>query len=170
MIALCAYVPGGLRHETEQALTEHWKGGRQFVALQPGDTSSYPNLIAGYWQLARGFAIVEQDIVIRADVYETFTGCPEPYCAYPYPWLTHIGPALGCTRFRAEFLTEFPDAMRKVQARNVSWRQTDIVLMRHILAGEYGQQPHVHLPPVEHLNPRKQTPPGTPITTIVPTR
>ncbi len=151
---------GDLKRETAQAVLDYWEPRDVvMIRLNKDDPSHYSHWLADIWAQKQDFVLIEQDIVIRADVTESFLSCPEPWCLFPYAWLTEVGPALGCSRFRAEFLTQFPDAMRKVLQHNVSWRQMDVVLMRHVLAREYGQQPHVHLPPVEHLNPRKQLSP-----------
>lgn len=137
--------------------------------INPEDQFAYGRILRELWEAGEDLAIVEPDIVVRADVCESFLNCPELYCAWPYQWLTNVGPALGCTRFRSEFLKKYPDVMVKVEAQNVTWRQLDVVLMRHVLAREYGEQPHIHLPPVEHLNPKKQLLPDadpTPMTHV----
>ena len=169
MIALCAHVgETHLRPETIQALSDFWQGDIHYSLLDAGDVFSYSYLLSAYWDLGESFAVIEPDIVIRADVDDAFHNCPEPYCCFPYAWQTHVGPALGCTRFRAEFLARFPDAMQKATRHRIGWRQLDVVLLRHVLAREYKQQPHVHLPPVEHLNPRQQARADAPLLLEVP--
>lgn len=120
------------------------------------DHFGYANILAEYWRKGHSFAVIEPDIVVRPDVIATILHCDCGYGAYPYAWTTNVGPALGCTWFRKEFLKAYPDAMEEVVKRQISWRQVDVVLMRHVLARMYGIQPHVHLPPVEHRNPAKQ--------------
>lgn len=124
-----------------------------FQALPLYDPFAYGEVLALQWGFGEDFAVIEQDIVIRPDVVEAFANCPEAYCAFPYAWTTNVGPALGCTRFRADFLQRYPNAMQFVLDMHISYRQLDVVLMRRILAKQFGEQPHVHLPPVEHLNP-----------------
>jgi hypothetical protein len=153
--AVCPYTEDKLRLETAVALARHWRGEVRFVKLDPQDVFAYPNLLADLWAQQEDFALIEHDIVITPQVYQEFRDCPEPYCCFPYEWGTQIGPALGCTRFRTELVTRYPQAMAQVQAQRVGWRQTDVVLMRHVFARN-GVQPHVHLPPVEHLNERKR--------------
>ena len=173
MIALCAHAGGHhLYPQTVYALDELWAGEVDYAFINPKDEHGYETLLAKHWAKGEDFAVIEPDIVIHGGVSEAFHDCPEPYCCFPYAWLTQVGPALGCTRFRAGFLREFPDVIKKAGAHNVSWRQLDVVLMRHVLARDYKQQPHVHLPAVEHLNPRKQLAPDadpTPVLTV-PTR
>ena len=154
MRILCAYVPDGLRPETEVALKEHAPGLTDWHAVSPQDPLAYPRLVAHYWRTGKDFAVVEQDIVVRADVIDAFLNCPEPWCAYPYAWTTNVGVALGCNRFRSELLSKYPGAADG--AHHVGWWQFDVVFLRRILAGEHGLQPHVHLPPVEHLNEAKK--------------
>lgn len=160
MKVITCYTPGLLRPQTAAALAHAMQLRPEILweiwPLNPDDFRAYGDALQGEWWRREGFAVVEPDIVIRPDVADAFIDCPEPYCAFPYPWLTDVGPALGCTRFRREFLEAFPTAMDEVQAEGVSWQQVDVVLMRHVLARKYGQQPHVHLPAVEHLNPAKQ--------------
>lgn len=150
--------PGSWRRESRVSVWRHWHRPNliQYHPIDPEDQKAYEKILTYYWELGEDFAIVEPDIVIREDVAEAFLNCECVYGGFVYPWLTDIGIALGCTWFRSEFLQKFPTAMKEVAAKNVSWRQLDVVLMRHILARKYMQQPHIHLPPVAHLNPEKQ--------------
>lgn len=154
--------PGAWRDESRRAIWKHWPKPNihNFHPIEAGDPKAYGLILQYYWELGEDFAVVEPDIVIREDVADAFRDCECLYGAFPYEWLTDVGPALGCTWFRSAFLQKHPDAMREVLAKNISWRQLDVVLMRHILAREYGEQPHVHLPPVEHLNEKKKLMPG----------
>ncbi len=156
MKLVCCYTPGQLRPPTVDAFAAHWPDDLCLHELDPDDIYAYGETLDKYWFAAEGFAVVEPDIIIRADVTDAFLNCPEPYCAFPYAWTTNIGPALGCTRFRAEFIQKYPAAMRDTLDRGVGWRQLDVILMRHILARNHGEQPHVHLPAVWHLNEKKQ--------------
>lgn len=156
-IVTCA-TRGQLRKETIDALTAHWMRPNYLSIhmLTDGDVFGYGKTLQKHWEQGEDFAIVEPDIVIRKDVADAFLNCPYAYCCFPYAWVTNIGPALGCTRFRTEFLRDHPTAMREATNTGVSWRQLDVVLQRHILWGVHKEQPHVHLPPVEHLNEAKQ--------------
>ena len=152
------HVPGALRTETLRAAAKatiaHPELDWRFWEIKEEDELAYGRIITEHWTAGEDFAVVEPDIVIRDDVADGFLSCSEPYCAWPYSWLTDVGPALGCTRFRGEFTRRYPDAMDR--AHGVSWRQLDVVLMRHVLVREHSEQPHVHLPPVEHLNEAKR--------------
>lgn len=152
MIWLCPYTE--LRPETRAALTAHVPGHRlRFAPLDPSDDFGYGRLIASLWLSLVDFVVVEHDIVIRQDVVDAFEDCPETYCAFPYPWTTNVGPALGCTRFRRRLLHDLPHAAQ--DATSVGYRQYDYHLIRVELGRKYGRAPHLHLPPVEHLNPEQ---------------
>jgi hypothetical protein len=76
---------------------------------------------------------------------------------------------LGCTRWSHDFIARHPDAVRRANRNGVTWRQFDVVLMRHVLARELGEQPLVLLPPVVHLNEAKALLPDadpTPMTEV----
>lgn len=158
MKILTVTIPGGLTRASRVSVWKHWHRPNQVDLrfIDPTDLFAYGRILKEQWEAKEDFAVVEPDIVIRKDVANAFLNCPELYCVFPYAWLTDIGPALGCTRFRKEFLEKYPDAMKETLAQNVTWTQLDVVLMRHVLARKHGQQPHVHLPEVEHLNPKKQ--------------
>lgn len=161
MRIVTVYKPGTLRDETQEAMDRlmpfaDWHR----VELVTDDARAYGRILADAWAwcLARrsGLFVLEPDIVIRDDVRDAFIFCPEPYCAFPYELLTDVMPALGCTRFSAAFIWKYPNLMRDGVATRVGFRQFDIVVQRHMLVQQYGEQPHVHLPPVEHLNPEKR--------------
>lgn len=156
MRTVTCYVPGGLHPETMDAL-QSFAATRvevDLVELPAGDEHAYRRMIAYYWRQGEDFMVVEPDILIREDVIDAFMDCDCEYGCFPYAWLTDVGPALGCTWFRSSFLEEYPEAV--LETGLVSWRQLDVVLMRHVLARKYHEQPHVHLPAVQHLNPEKQ--------------
>lgn len=161
MKILTCFTPGGLHKETEAAmlasLDAHpnrdimWKR----FTVQPDDPTAYGKIIAQHWSFTDSLAIVEPDIVVRPDVLDAFLNCPEPYCAFPYDLSTDVMCALGCTRFSASFIGRYPSLMREAVGENASWFQFDIVVQRKLLVDRHGEQPHVHLPKVEHLNEAK---------------
>lgn len=157
MLILCCYVSGRLEDRTLQALTRNFRSDElYFNTINPEDPFHYGRILDEFWRSGRDFAVVEPDIVIRVDVANAFRNCPGEYCCYPYAWKTDVGPALGCTRFRASLTSQYPNAVSDIIGQRIAWNQLDVVLMRHTLAREHGIQPHVHLPAVEHLNPEKQ--------------
>lgn len=163
MKIVTVYTPGALRDETADALRLNIAGRPAELAwrqIAMGDDRLYGYALALEWERCfakdDGLAIVEPDIVVRPDVIDAFLDCPEPYCAFPYALLTDVMPALGCTRFSPEFIAKYPTLMRDAVSTRVGFRQFDIVVQRHLLVAKFGEQPHVHLPPVVHLNPDKQ--------------
>lgn len=164
MKIVTVYTPGALRDETADALRQcvatEPRARWMTFAIDPLDHRAYGGTLQNEWQFCHaaheGLAIVEPDIVVRPDVIDAFLNCPEPYCAFPYALLTDVMPALGCTRFSAAFIRKYPTLMRDAVATRVGFRQFDIVVQRHILVAQFGEQPHVHLPPVEHLNEAKR--------------
>lgn len=155
---MCCHVGGDhLRPETVDALT-HWAGDDEVRFQYVGDSHlDYGMALLEAWEWDDDLAIVEPDIVIRRDVAVGFHECQHDYCCYPYPILTDVMPALGCTRFRKRFRECWPTAM--VEALECPggygpghFRSVDVALQRYVLARGHGVQPHVHVPPVEHLN------------------
>ena len=128
----------------------------RFTRIDRKDPKAYERILRWYWEAGSSFCVVEQDVVPPSSFEEVLLGDCCDYGCFPYAWLTDVGPALGCTWFRTPFLERYPEVMGLVAAENVSWRQLDVVLMRHVLARDRGEQPHVHLPPADHLNPDKQ--------------
>lgn len=162
----CCHTPGQLCDETREALCRHQLPGTHvlFTEIPAGDPHAYGHALAAQWKLAleRGhaLAVVEPDIVVRRDVIVSFLTHEAGYVAYPYPWTTDVGPALGCNRFSAAFIARYPTAMREAVDSGVGWEQLDVVFVRHVLARKYGEQPTVLLPPVVHLNEAKELLPG----------
>lgn len=178
---VCCYVLGQLRDETRDALHDCFEesiftSGRATLLegeIPADDDKAYGRILAREWKAAYiaydSLAIVEPDIVIRSDVVDAFLDCECEYGGFPYSWGPEVGVALGCTRFSAAFIERYPKLMERAVASAVSWRQFDVVVQRHLLVREFGEQPHICGPTVEHLNPLKQLRPGadpTPIATL----
>ena len=160
MIWLTAY--SSLRPETEAALHEHVPLGDVVRLVRVEDDYHYGRLLCEQWATGLDVAVIEQDVVITADVAAAFHDCPSEYCAFPYEWQTTVGVALGCTRFRGSFTARYPDAMREAcetpsawTGQPGYWRQLDVFLQRRVLRDKHGEQPCGHLPPVVHLNPKQ---------------
>ncbi len=150
MNIICPFIPGMLRDETQEALRAE---GAWFYPLDPEDGRAYGKVLVHEWTKAEDFLIVEQDMLpTKADI-QLMRDCPEQYCAAVYAWTTDIGPSLGFTRFRREFMLRYPDAMREANER-AEWYQLDVVLQRAILVRDHNEQPHIH-PQVVHLNEAK---------------
>lgn len=153
MKTVTCFIPGTLRDETADALIRYAKNV-ELRLIDPNVPTQYGKVIAEYWKKGESFLVVEPDIVINPLVFIAINECDCEYGCFPYAWKTNVGPALGCTWFKDTFIAKYPNAA--FEASHVSWRQFDVVFMRHVLARKYGEQPHVHLPPVVHLNEEKQ--------------
>ncbi len=158
---LCCYTPGQLRQKTSDALIRFAMSRAQvfFIEISPDDPYGYGRELQVMWHdsVAHGtdLAVVEQDVVVRPDVIDSFLDCECLYGGHPYSWGTDVGIALGCVRFRHEFTQRYPTVVAEAAAR-CTWTQLDVVLQRHFLVREHGEQPHICGPAVEHLNPAKQ--------------
>lgn len=158
MRIICPYT--GEPHPDTRAVLDAWRGPVELVDVS-GDDYAYARLLEELWAAGETFLLVEHDIVPTPQTLAELALCDHPYCAAPYPWTTHLGPALGCTRFSSLFVRTYPDAAR-IAARLPSnfgapghWRQLDVRLMQSVLRDRYGWQPHCHRP-VEHRNPERQ--------------
>lgn len=166
MIWLCCHTD--LRVETQLALEAFIRRDDTLKLIPVSADDAYGAALDYLWRLGEDFAVVEQDIVIGQHVVDAFHSCASDYCAFPYAWSTCIGPALGCTRFRGDFTRRYPTAMREALETPSAWgnpghwKQLDVFLMRRILRDQHGEQPHMHLPPVAHLNPELQLRPDAP--------
>lgn len=128
------------------------------VAISPYDPGAYWRAVAAMWALGQTFAIVEQDIVPHPGALAELERCSEPWCAFPYSLKTGFYAALGCVRFSASLLAEYPEALERVgeidddglPARD--WRRLDTRIAR-VLSQDCDVRIHVHEPAVGHLNP-----------------
>lgn len=169
MRVICPHV-GEPHPDTRNALGTG--GCVSYIDLSADPEYGYAKLLRELWAAGEDFAVVEHDVVPTQDVLDEFHGCWHLYCAAPYPWTTTVGPALGCTRFSAALLEEYPDAM-EIAARLPSdyghpghYRQLDVRLMQTVLRDLYGLQPHCHAP-AEHRNPAARLVAGARVTTRV---
>ncbi len=172
---VCCYVPGMLRPATEKALLAFigpgWFRGAtpevppdaaftiEYEPLAPDDQFIYGKTIQRLWreclERSEDLCLVEQDVEIGPSTLYDFRACLHWYCGCPYSWLTDSGVALGCTRFRHQFIEKYPDVVDRAVGTGVGLRQFDVTLQRLILVREHNEQPHVHAS-VIHLNLEKQ--------------
>ena len=116
-----------------------------------GSDTAYAELIMRLWKTSPdGFTIIEHDVSFLPAQMDALLECERDYCAGVYPWSTNIGPALGFTSIKQGIIAE---AGGTPNLHGVSYRQLDVVLVRHILGRHFNRQPHLHLPPVQHNNP-----------------
>lgn len=126
-------------------------------------TEAYFDLLSRLWADRIDFAIVEHDVQIGPEVLDRFDQCERPWCAHSYEVYAgdvaaaYGGPfALGCVRFRAELMTEFPDVLVEAGKMDIhpvhppkSYGVMDST-MTQWLRGVCRQKVHQHAPNVTH--------------------
>lgn len=133
------------------------------IPVEPDATArAYHDLLSELWAAGEDFCLVEHDIEIRADVLPAFESCPEPWCTFPYlgrPYKHYPVPvlrvALGCTRFRSEFLKTNAGVLEAMLPGPASsprnprhWRRCDSLLASALQ--RRGFRAHEHEPHVVH--------------------
>lgn len=153
MRLVCAYTD--LRPATRRAVAA-WPD-REFVYVG-GDDYEYGRLLRELWEDGETVYLCEHDMVPTLAQLEEIAACSCDYGCFPYAWTTCVGPAMGATKFSADLMATYPDVM-EIACRIPSnygepghWRQLDVWVQAAVLRDWYGEQPHVHLPPVTHLN------------------
>lgn len=134
------------------------------------DSGAYWRRLSHAWgDIAEDEALVtvEQDIVVRYDVFESFAACPRDWCEFRHALrggqpgeLTWKG--LGCDKFSASLRLEVSATDILYQAVSdaapreawhgpgqLRWNQIDGPLFRALEAAGY--ECHEHTPPVRHL-------------------
>lgn len=120
----------------------------------------YGELLAALWARAADFTLIEHDIIPHPWAVADLAACPLPLCVFPYANTDRYAGWLGCTRVRAELPARFPGLVADVLGQ--TWNP--------LPAGHYiplanfffdaleghGITPHLHLPPVGHLNPAQR--------------
>lgn len=154
MNIVCGY--SNLRPEVREALDRYAAG----IHVEYRDCSisneSYHDLLDEFWQIAVDLMVVEHDVVIDERVVPAFLECPEPWCGFGYDVAVGYGVYLGCTRFRGSVLEAVPDMFELVQDERQSgvpakaWYRIDVRIDQ--VLRQRGYTPHLHMPPVRHLN------------------
>ena len=144
---------------TATALAKHAPGA-QIIRIDAGDITQPWTTYAGYWG-KDDLVVIEQDVIIHADVLPQFEACPEPWCLFPARhyatgggWMTT---GIMCNRFRKEFMQAVPVEAIEAQGGSCNrcwglepkcWAHLDGKTRE---AGEAaGFKIHVHWPSVGH--------------------
>jgi len=160
-----------LANKTREALEAHAPAA-QYHYLDPADDGAYHHLLVELWDAGEDFAIVEHDIEIHAGVLPAFEACPESWCVFPYFGRPHknypvpvLRVALGCTRFRAEFLktnagilTAMLPGPQNTLRNPKHWRRQDSLLASALQ--RRGFRAHEHEPHVVHHHDYANDPPA----------
>ncbi len=113
------------------------------------DDLSYYWLLRSCWEHGETFIIVEQDIELGPQTIQDLSRCREPYCTVPYAGPgTIMENALGCAKFDAVLLGEYPHLIAERLPQPVTWHMLD-ALVNTALRGVH-IEPHLHRPSVLH--------------------
>lgn len=150
---VCGYT--NLRPETREAIERLWPDRHELRDVSYS-AEAYHDLLDEYWQVGLDFIVIEHDIVPDERVPVEFEECPEPYCGFGYDVAVGYGVYLGCTRFRSDVLEAVPEMFELTQQETQSgvpgkaWYRIDVRLDQ--ILRQRGYTPHLHMPPVRHLN------------------
>ena len=134
----------------------------------------YYEVLCHHWELCaekgRDLVVIEHDVVIHKSTLWDFTDCTDLWCGNPL-WMgnAHSANNLGCVRFRAALLAEWPDLVRKAGDRPCGgieprfWKRMDSRIIdelkergyqvcKHRLGNPPSFGPCSHEPPVRHLH------------------
>lgn len=112
---------------------------------------SYWRLVDSLWSAGESFLLVEHDMEVNPRALRQAKHCKCEWGVSPYigPGHVMLDGALGCTRFRAGLMRNFPDLLSRVALFNDSphflqkdWRRLD-ARMKGLLMQE-GYSPHLH--------------------------
>ena len=165
------YHLGGIQQKTLDALAGDGIEPLR-IALNPLDMEGYWRAVSAMWALGQTFAIVEQDVVPFPGALAELQVCPERWCTFRYAMQTGYHAALGCTKFAASLMAEFPLALERAGEighdigglrggpdddglPKRDWRRLDTRIDR-VLRQECGVEMHIHDRIVGHLNPAQQ--------------
>jgi hypothetical protein len=121
--------------------------GVTFKAVRMHTDQDYPHELAAWWADGRPFVVVEHDICPWPGAIDQLAECPQPWCALPYIEATRLAAFLGCTYFDPARLGPSVPLIE-----GDTWMTADTTLIRE-LHHRWGSGPHLHGPPVVHLNP-----------------
>jgi hypothetical protein len=114
------------------------------------DDDAYRRLLQRIWHSAQETIIVEHDILPWPGALEELSMCPCRWGTYSYRTLggTGIAHMLGCAKLGEGLMRELPG----IWDAPGHWSELDQRLF--FAARDAGIEPHLHRPPVIHLNPR----------------
>ena len=115
----------GIWPATLASLGAHCPVAPMFVDVS-GDETMYFELLAGLWDGSDDLVLIEQDIIVHADVFPQFERCLWPWCVFPY----YKGPQLltrsfGCAKFSKRIQQDFPDLFDRVAEHGTGARVED---------------------------------------------
>lgn len=115
----------------------------------------YFDLLAQMWRMQESFIVVEHDILVTEAAIMGLIECPQTWCSCPYPWYNGLLHGLGCTKFDAQIMQEYPKlfdvtaAMYNDVHPAKHWCNIDDRIRRYL--GGYMRNDHQHTTVVGHL-------------------
>ncbi|MHB8689023.1 MAG: hypothetical protein ACYDB4_17815 [Candidatus Dormibacteraceae bacterium] len=160
------YVAGGL---APQVSALGIRCGAEFVNVGASDTAYY-ELLNRLWTAGGSFVLLEQDVLPEPELLTEVWGCPEPWCAFVYPYLFPdkqdprrqlIGLTWGVPgKYTGDLLRRYPDTLAQLASPDkkpwyrglgaTHWKTVGAAFQDQVLVAA-GQQPHIHLRPARHL-------------------
>lgn len=114
-----------------------------------GDNWNYWRLLSRLWSEGEQFMILEHDMLPWPGAIHLAWQCEEPWCVYPYligGRYSTVGH--GCVKYGVEILEGAPNAVKNVGRKH--WSTLDSHTIHAVRKA--GFKPHVHQPPIIHLN------------------
>lgn len=125
-----------------------------------GSESAYYQLLMKLWAERETFVNLEQDKIPAPGALRAIFDCPEPWCTYPHyanqgEWVAEQ-PTLGCTKFAAELMIDWPDLIERSGRLNMgfgsgNWGRLDMAITAGLLwavgschVHEFGLLDHDH--------------------------
>lgn len=122
----------------------------QFNYCDPQDEHAYRDSLAALWAKGEQFINLEGDVAPWPGALTELWECPQPWCVFAY--LIHQAMnanGIGCVKFSADFIKQMSQVWTKYPRSEVyNWRSLDAMLLHEAEP----MKPHVHTPPVLHLN------------------
>ena len=116
------------------------------------EESSYWRLLKRLWEERETFVLVEHDIIPWPGAIAALWACDSPWCTYEYPLENYsILAGFGCTLVRDVLMEAVPNVWD--EAPETHWWGLDSWLSHKSLSLLGRDKPHLHAPPVTHLNP-----------------
>lgn len=142
------FAPGRLQPLVEPVLrADGWR-----PELRPlNDAEAYSRLMRQIWAAGETTVIIEQDVLPWPGAIRELLECPCCWGSNSYLYQGGIGIShmLGCAKLSAELIRRLPGLWDSP----VDWSLIDQHLFRAAQAVHL--EPHLHRPPVLHINPRE---------------
>jgi hypothetical protein len=131
--------------------------GHKWEEIYVGNSDQdYFSLFALLCAKGSGFIVLEHDVIVRPDTLDELEACPEPWCAFPVPYLGGEYPGMACAKFTDRIIAACPGALIQVgtmgndQHSPGHWCTTDHFLQMVVLPAAVGHYKHVHPPALGH--------------------